>query len=93
MRASRREQQIDKLMPKAQTAGATAAAEQSLEAAAQTAGKKVEQTPMFTRVVAGSRARPVQRGDRRGVRAADRRGEPADQDTGRRLRRCASTSA
>jgi len=42
------ERQIDKLMPQAEQL-ATAAARSSLEAAAQQAGKKVEQTPLFTR--------------------------------------------
>ena len=42
------ERQIDKLMPQAQQL-ASAAAGSSLEAAAQTAGKKIETTPMFTR--------------------------------------------
>src|SRR5262249_36816873 len=42
------ERQVDKLMPQAQQL-ATAAASTSLETAAQQAGKKVEQTPLFTR--------------------------------------------
>ena len=42
------ERQLEKLMPQAQQF-ATAAANTSLEAAAQQAGKKVEQTPLFTR--------------------------------------------
>ena len=41
-------QQIDKLVPQAQQL-ATAAAGSSLDAAAQSAGKKVETTPLFTR--------------------------------------------
>lgn len=42
------EQQLDKLVPQAQQL-ASAAAGSTLEAAAQAAGKKVEQTPLFTR--------------------------------------------
>src|SRR5262245_6939391 len=42
------ERQLEKLMPQAQQF-ATAAANTSLEAAAQQGGKKVEQTPLFTR--------------------------------------------
>jgi peptidyl-prolyl cis-trans isomerase D len=42
------EQQVDKLLPQAQQL-ASAAASGTLEAAAQAAGKKVEQSPLFTR--------------------------------------------
>jgi len=42
------ERQVEKLMPQAEQL-ATAAARSSLDAAAQQAGKKVEQTPLFTR--------------------------------------------